>query len=218
MLELVDFEVFSGNRKLAGPVNLKIKKREMHILMGPNGSGKSSLCFGIMGSPSYKTKGKIFLDGNPIFSLLPDERAKKGLFLCFQNPEEVEGVTLDKFFRKLEKKAEIPERFKGRELNVGFSGGEKKLSELLQMELLDRDYLLIDEIDSGVDVDMLKEIASRINRLHKKGKAIFLVTHYTRILSYLSPDKVHLIKEGIIVKEGDASLAHQLEKEGYNGA
>lgn len=227
-----------GKEILKG-VNLEIKAGEVHALMGPNGSGKSTLANALMGNPKYRiTKGSIRLDGKNINELSPDKRAKLGLFLSFQYPNEIPGLTVSNFlrtalnsiqgkkisvinFHKLlrEKMSclKMDRKFGVRYLNDGFSGGEKKRAEILQMLVLDPKYCILDETDSGLDIDALKTVASGINTLKDSGKpkGILLITHYYRILNYITPDQVHIMVNGKIVKSGDKELAQQIEKEGY---
>jgi len=224
-----------GKNILQG-VNLEVKKGEVCVIMGPNGSGKSTLANILMGNPKFEiTKGVISLDGAEINELGPDERAKKGLFLSFQYPVEIPGVTLTSFLRMahnnlktrlsvidfhkyLKKKMaelHIDPIFGRRYLNEGFSGGEKKKSEILQMSVLDPKYAILDETDSGLDVDALRIVAEGINRLKSKDKGILLITHYNRILDHVRPDKIIIMINGRIVKTGGAELAQEVEKKGY---
>jgi len=205
--------------------------------MGPNGSGKSTLSNVIMGHPKYTvTQGKILLNGEDIIGLTPDERAKKGLFLSFQYPSEISGVTISNFirtalnnqreekinvmeFQKLLKEKlqllSIPQDFASRYLNAGFSGGEKKKSEILQLAILNPKVALLDETDSGLDIDALKSVSNGINAVMDKDKIILIITHYKRILEYIKPDKLSIMIEGKIVLEGEADLVDQLEEKGY---
>ncbi len=224
-----------GKRILKG-VNFEIKSGEIYTIMGPNASGKSTLAQVLMGSPGYKvTKGKIWLDGKDITNLSPDVRAKMGLFLAFQYPVEISGVNFAGFLRmavnekshlkvspvafrqNLIKKAkelnfneDISERF----LNEGFSGGEKKKSEILQLTILKPKYAILDEPDSGLDIDALRSISKFLEDLKSK-MGILLITHYQRILNYIKPKKVYILVDGKIVKEGKADLAKDIEKYGY---
>ena len=227
-----------GTEILKG-VDLEIKPGEVHALMGPNGSGKSTLANALMGHPKYKiTKGSVRLDGKDISELSPDKRAKLGLFLSFQYPKEIPGLTVSSFlrtalnslrgekiavidFHKLlrEKMAQLKmdRKFGMRYLNDGFSGGEKKRAEILQMLVLEPKYCILDETDSGLDIDALKTVAAGINTLKDSGKpkGILLITHYYRILNHIIPDKVHVMVDGKIVKSGDKKLAQQIEENGY---
>lgn len=230
-----------GKEILKG-INLEVKSGEIHAIMGPNGSGKSTLCNAIMGHPRYKiTKGKVTLNGKNILKLDTNKRANLGLFLSFQHPTEIAGVPFSSFLRlaknanlKANKKDQIrPVEFLGRmqetaklldmneklierSVNEGFSGGEKKKGEIAQMMILEPKIAMLDEIDSGLDIDALKTIAKGIKRVHKDTNlGLMLITHYQRILDHITPDYVHVIKKGRIVKSGTASLARELEKKGY---
>ena len=221
-------------------INLKVKQGEIHAIMGPNGSGKSTLSNVIMGSPKYEvTKGSIEFDKKNILELKPNERAKRGLFLSFQYPFEIQGLTFSKFlhaayknhypldamslvqFRKKLKEAakelDIGEDFIDRELNVGFSGGEKKRAEILQMKILKPKIAILDETDSGLDIDSLKLVANNVNKMRSKDFGAIVITHYKRILNYLKPDFVHIMYDGKIVKSGGIELADELEEKGYSG-
>ncbi len=218
-------------------VSLSVKEGEIHAIMGPNGSGKSTLANAIMGNPKYTiTKGKIIVDGQDIMRLTPDKRAKLGLFMSFQHPSEIPGVAMTGFLRAaynsihdnlsvkdfmnlLHEKAEMlkmPKEFLSRYLNEGFSGGEKKRSEILQMAVLQPKYALLDETDSGLDIDALKTVAEGIKQAAGPGVGIVLITHYQRILKYITPDKVHVMMDGSIVKSGSKELAEELERKGYD--
>lgn len=225
----------NGKQTLKG-VSLEIEQGKIHALMGPNGSGKSTLAHALMGHPKYKIEqGKIFLDGEDITFLPPNERAKKGLFLSFQHPVEVTGVKLINFLRtayntvhkkntsvvefhkflkeKMQELSMSPDMIK-RSLNEGFSGGEKKRAEILQLMLLEPKFAILDETDSGLDVDALRIVAQGINNV-KKNMGILIITHHQRILDYLTPDKVSVMNNGVIVKTGDASLAKEIEQKGF---
>jgi len=243
-LEILDLHVNIENEKILKGINLQIKAGEIHVIMGKNGSGKSTLCKSIMGHPQFKpTKGKVFLNKINVLKLKPNERANLGIFLAFQDPKEITGVKLGKFLRlakNANQKAENPnsepvspieflkilkenyhslkmeERFIHRSINEGFSGGEKKKSEIIQMKILEPKIALLDEIDSGLDIDALKIVSKAIMETHKKNNSgILLVTHYTRILQHIKPDHVHIMHNGKIIKSGGTSLAHKLEEEGY---
>ncbi len=237
MLEIKNLHVSINEKEILKGINLKFEKGKIHALMGPNGSGKSTLANVIMGNPKYKiTKGKILFSEKDIAKLNPNERAKKGIFLSFQNPSEVEGVAISNFlktaynnlnenklsaieFRELLKEKlkllKMPENFSERYLNHGFSGGEKKKSEILQLAVLNPKLSILDETDSGLDIDALKTIASGIKMLMNKNKTIIIITHYKRILEYLKPDKLFVIINGKIVAEGGKELVEKLEKKGY---
>ncbi|MEK6844977.1 MAG: Fe-S cluster assembly ATPase SufC [Nanoarchaeota archaeon] len=226
-----------GKKEILRGINLKFEKGKIYALMGPNGSGKSTLAKIIMGDPKYKiTKGKILFNGENLTNLNPNQRAKKGIFLSFQNPSEIEGVTISNFlrialnnqknkkisvldFHKLLKEKlkllKMPENFSERYLNQGFSGGEKKKSEILQLSVLNPKVAILDETDSGLDIDALKTIASGVNKLINKEKIIIVITHYKRILEYLKPDKLFVMMHGKIALEGGHGLVDQLEKKGY---
>ncbi len=238
MLEIKDLHVKVEGKEILKGINLKFEKGKIYALMGPNGSGKSTLANVIMGNPKYKiTKGKILFNNEDITNINPAQRAKKGIFLSFQNPSEIEGVAISNFlrmalnssknqkisvpdFHKLLKEKlkllKMPENMSERYLNYGFSGGEKKKSEILQLALLNPKIAILDETDSGLDIDALKTIASEINMLMNKDKTIILITHYKRILEYLKPDKLFVMINGKIAIEGKDKLINQLEKKGYD--
>ena len=241
MVEIKGVYANIGEKKILKGLNLELQEGKVHVIMGPNGAGKSTLSKTIVGHYDIEiTDGKIFYKGEDITDLEPEERALKGIFLSFQNPVEVPGVSNAYFLRtavnakrKYEGKEELnaaeflrkakeaanmlgmkPELL-NRSLNEGFSGGEKKRNETLQMLLLEPDFIILDEIDSGLDIDALKAVSEGINKL-KDGKRTFLIiTHYSRILDYVKPDVVHVLKDGQIVKTGGAELVEVLEKEGY---
>jgi len=237
-LEIRDLHVSVDGIQILKGINLEIKSGEVNTIMGPNGSGKSTLAYTLMGHPKYKIeKGQILLDGQDITNLSPDKRAKKGLFLSFQYPQEVSGVTLANFlrialnslnekkisvmdFKKLfdEKVAllNMDQSLSKRYLNEGFSGGEKKKAEILQLAVLQPKIAILDETDSGTDVDALKTISNGINTVAKQQKmGILLITHYDRILQYIKTDKVHILVDGKIVKTGGPELATHIEEAGY---
>ena len=231
-----------NDKRIIDGLNLSIKAGEIHAIMGPNGSGKSTLAKVIAGHPLCKiTKGSIYLKDSEITNLEPQERAHKGVFLAFQYPVEIPGVNNLDFLRlayneKLKKKnqkefdpltffelinqkakdIDMNTEFLNRNVNEGFSGGEKKKNEVLQMSLLDHDLSILDETDSGLDIDALKSISTSINNFYNANKAIILITHYQRLLDYIIPDFVHIMEKGKIICTGNAELAQQLEKEGYN--
>ena len=245
LLEIRDLKVAVEGKAVLNGITLTIKEGEVHAIMGPNGSGKSTLSNVIMGHPKYKvTGGDILFKGHSILKLEPYERALIGIFLAFQYPKEIAGVTLEEFllaayrakqahdnpdkppilvfrFKKLlletMKELKMPEAFAERFLNHGFSGGEKKKAEVLQMTLLEPTLAVMDETDSGLDVDALKIIATSAKSMLKKQRktGVLLITHYQRILKYLKPDHVHVMKDGRIVKSGGHKLADELEKKGY---
>jgi len=219
-------------------LSLTINRGEVHALMGPNGSGKSTLSNVLMGHPKYQiTQGKITFKGQDITTLRTDERAKRGLFLAFQYPLAIPGVPVSKFMRMSlqslkgkdlsltqfakdlkEKMAEIgiERSFSTRYINEGFSGGEKKRHEILQFSLLQPEMAILDETDSGLDIDALKVVSSRIQKARSPERGILLITHYQRILNYIEPDFVHVLADGRIIKSGNKELAHKLEEKGYD--
>ena len=237
MLEIRDLHATVEGKKILTGVTLTINKGEIHAIMGPNGSGKSTLANVLMGHPKYEiTSGTIRLNGEDITDLEPDERARKGLFLSFQYPVEIPGVTVENFLRtavnevhgkdldvvefhtefvKLLAEFGISEEFAGRYLNQGFSGGEKKRMEILQMLMLNPAFAVLDETDSGLDVDALKVVAEGINKMKTNEHGILVITHYNRILHHVVPDKVHVFKDGKIERSGDKELANVIEEKGY---
>jgi len=218
-------------------VNLEIGAGEVHAIMGPNGSGKSTLANVIMGNPKYEViSGDILFEGESILDLRTDERAQKGIMMTFQNPYEIEGVKLDqllliayrklhgedKTFFQLDKEMKallnevgLPSEFLERFVNLGFSGGERKKGEILQARFLKPKLLILDEIDSGLDVDALRIVAEQINKLKEEGTSLLIITHYARILNYLDVDKVHVYVDGKVALTGDKSLAYAVEETGY---
>ncbi len=242
-LVLDNVSISVSGKQIVHDVTLSIKPGELHILMGPNGSGKSTLLYALMGHPQYViTKGTALVSGTVITKLPPEKRAHKGLFLGFQQPREIQGLRTAAFLRSLSllysgnkssKKQQNPLEFMkqareymsvvqldhdflGRSLNEGFSGGEKKKMELVQMMVVKPTIALLDEIDSGVDMDALKSICSTIKMLQKKYKiGILLVTHNPRVLSHISPDRIHIMKDGTIYESGGKKLAQRIEKEGF---
>ena len=241
-LEVKDLHVSVENKPILKGLTLTVNKGENHAIMGPNGSGKSTLANTLMGHPKYVVdKGEILIDGEDIITLSPDKRAKKGLFLAFQYPHEVSGVSVFNFlrssfnsvsktpdakplsiigFRKyLREKMEvlgIEESFVKSYLNEGFSGGEKKKSEILQMAVLQPKIAVLDETDSGLDIDALKIVSDAVNKMSGPDLGILLITHYQRILKYVKPEFVHVLMDGRIVKSGSMSLAEELENKGYD--
>jgi len=238
MIKISDLHVTADNKEILHGLNLSLEKGKVIAIMGPNGSGKSTLANTLAGHPKYTvTDGSIFLDDENIVALSPDKRAKKGLFLSMQYPPSIEGVTVANFLRIAlqsitgEKKNPIKlydvlvEKMKGmnmdpeflkRYLNVGFSGGEKKRLEMLQLAVLNPTYAILDETDSGLDVDALRIVAEGINNFRGAEKSVLLITHYNRILQYVKPDEVHIMVGGRIVKSGGAKLAEEIEKSGYS--
>ena len=236
-LELNTIHITRGDDEVTHGVSLTVPAGELHVIMGPNGSGKSSLANAVMGHPDYAmTKGTVTLDGEDVTSLATHEKARKGLFLSMQYPPEVPGVSVSSFIRaavsakegKPVNVMEFQKRLKGamaelgidpsfsrRGLNEGFSGGEKKRMEILQLLLLEPKYALLDETDSGLDVDALKIVSAGVAKAHAAGTGVLLITHYARMLGYLKPDRVHVMVDGNIVDSGDMSLASAIESEGY---
>ena len=240
MLEIKNLQVSINNKSILKGLNLSIKPGELHAIMGPNGSGKSTLANVLSGKGGYKISGKLNFEGKDLKEITIEERAKKGIFLAFQYPLEIPGVNTNIFlktslnsirkargkkemdtlsFLKLlkEKSSElgIDENFLSRQLNVGFSGGEKKKNEILQMKILDPNFSILDETDSGLDIDALKVIANGVNSSRNKKKSFLVITHYQRLLNYIKPDFVHVLSDGKIVKSGCSELAEELEKTGY---
>lgn len=238
-LRIENLHVSIGDTEILRGVNLVVKPGEVHALMGPNGSGKSTLASTLLGHPAYTvTKGSITVDGKNVLAMEPEERAKAGLFLSFQYPVEVPGVRFLNFLRiavnalrpkdepmlfhdlqKLVKEQLALLKFDGgimnRSLNEGFSGGEKKRAEVLQMAVLQPKYAVLDETDSGLDVDALKIVANGINALATKDRGILVITHYQRLLDYVKPQFVHILEHGRITKEGGPELALKIERAGY---
>ena len=237
-LKLKDLSVMVGGKKILEKINLEIKSGEVVVLMGPNGAGKSTIFNAIAGNPNYKIiNGEINLSNENITDTQPEERAKKGLFLSFQNPVEIDGVTMTSFlrsaynsikgknvnvieFQKLikEKMAflEMDSKFRVRSINKGFSGGEKKRSEILQMLLFEPKFALLDEIDSGLDVDALKIVSKGIEKVkNESNTGILIITHYNKILDYVKPNRVYILKKGEIVESGDGEIAKRIENRGF---
>ena len=236
-LVIEDLHVDVGDKQILRGVDLTVEAGRVHALMGPNGSGKSTLAYALAGHPRYKvTGGKVTFKGEDVLVMTPDERARTGMFLAMQYPVEVPGVSVTNFLRtamNAVRGEDIPvrefakdlreqmrlldmdPRFAERNLNEGFSGGEKKRHEILQMALLRPELAILDETDSGLDVDALRFVAEGVNRLRGAHLGVLLITHYTRILRYISPDVVHVMVDGRVVETGGPELADQLEAEGY---
>src|SRR6266436_3493648 len=241
-LAIEDLHVAIGDQEIIRGLSLEVPRGEMHALMGPNGSGKSTLAKVLAGHPDYQvTSGTVLMDGENILELEPDERARKGLFLAFQYPSEIPGVTIANFLRaavqarlpegeepeatdyyaKPYEKMELLEMdrsFTSRSDNEGFSGGEKKRTEILQLAMLEPKYAILDETDSGLDIDALKTVAHGVNSLRNPDLGILLITHYQRLLNYIVPDYVHVMVGGRIVRSGRKELALELEERGYDWA
>ena len=239
LLQIEDLHVAVEGKEILEGLTLTVNAGEVHALMGPNGSGKSTLSFCLMGHPKYQvTAGRMLYRGEDIAALSPDARAKRGMFLAFQYPTAIPGVTITNFLRaamrgvrgqdvpvkefrqtvKTHLKAlGIPDAFMNRYVNDGFSGGEKKRLEILQMAVLNPALAVLDETDSGLDIDALKTVAGGINALRTPQRGILLITHYQRLLNYITPDAVHVLVEGRVVRSGGAELALELESKGYQG-
>ncbi len=236
-LEIKNLHVSVADKKILHGIDLELQKGKVVAIMGPNGSGKSTLSNVIMGHPKYTvTQGTVSVDGEDITTVKPDVRAKNGLFLSMQYSPEIAGVTVSnllrisvesltgekqhpvKFYQKLQqtmKDLNIDPAFASRSINVGFSGGEKKRMEILQLAVLNPTYAILDETDSGLDVDALKVVAEGINKFKSPEHGVLLITHYNRILEYVIPDMVHIMMNGMIVKSGGKELALEIEKSGY---
>lgn len=239
ILEVKDLHVTVEGKEILKGVNLKMSTGEIHAIMGPNGTGKSTLSSTIMGDPAYKiTKGDILLNGKSIIDLPVDERARMGLFLAMQYPQEIPGVTnaefvksainarrpkddpipLMDFIKRLDETLEtldMSEEMADRYLNEGFSGGEKKRNEIMQMIMIRPEFAILDEIDSGLDIDALKVVSRGVNQMRGDNFGSLIITHYQRLLNYIIPDYVHVMMDGRLVKTGGPDLAIRLEKEGY---
>lgn len=243
VLEIRDLHVSIESKEILKGVNLTVPQGEVHAIMGPNGTGKSTLAYTLMGHPNYTvTSGSVCFKGKDLLDLATDERARLGLFLAFQYPVSIPGVTLANFLRmavNAKRKGENPEDkgiaipefrkmlkekmqvlkmdpvFAGRYLNEGFSGGEKKRAEVLQMAVLQPEIAILDETDSGLDIDALKIVSEGVNHLREQNIGVLLITHYQRMLNYIKPDVVHVMMNGVIVESGGADLALHLEEHGY---
>ncbi len=242
MLQVKDLHASINDKEILKGINLEIKPGEVHAIMGPNGSGKSTLSAVIAGKEEYVvTEGSVTLDGENLDDLAPEDRAHKGIFLSFQYPVEIPGVTVTNFIKTainetrkangLEELAakdmlklireksdllEIDRKFLSRSLNEGFSGGEKKRNEIFQMAMLEPKLAILDETDSGLDIDALKVVAKGVNKLKSEKNSVVVITHYQRLLDYIVPDFVHVLYNGKIVKSGGKELAHELEAKGYD--
>ncbi|WP_372792689.1 Fe-S cluster assembly ATPase SufC [Lutibacter sp.] len=242
MLQVKNLHASINDKEILKGINLEIKAGEVHAIMGPNGSGKSTLSAVIAGKDEYEvTEGSVILNGEDLADFAPEERAHKGVFLSFQYPVEIPGVTVTNFIKTainetrkgqgleelpakdmlklIREKAdllEIDRKFLSRSLNEGFSGGEKKRNEIFQMAMLEPKLAILDETDSGLDIDALKVVANGVNKLKNKDNAVLVITHYQRLLDYIVPDFVHVLYNGKIVKSGGKELALELEEKGYD--
>lgn len=242
MLQVKNLHASINDKEILKGIDLEIKAGEVHAIMGPNGSGKSTLSAVIAGKKEFEvTEGAVFLNGENLEELAPEERAHKGIFLSFQYPVEIPGVTVTNFIktainetRKARGQEELPakdmlklirdkadlleidRKFLSRSLNEGFSGGEKKRNEIFQMAMLEPKLAILDETDSGLDIDALKVVANGVNKLKSKDNAVLVITHYQRLLDYIIPDFVHVLYNGKIVKSGGKELALELEEKGYD--
>ena len=242
MLDINDLSASIEGKKILKDFNLKIKPGEVHAIMGPNGSGKSTLANILSGRKGYEIKGKAFYEGKNLLEIPIEERAQKGIFLAFQYPTEIPGVNTNNFLKtslntirkfkglkeldsldflelvkEKSKNLKIEEKILSRQLNVGFSGGEKKKNEILQMTILEPKLAILDETDSGLDIDALRIVSNGVNSLRDKKRSFLIITHYQRLLDYIKPDFVHVLVNGKIVKTGCSDLAQELEKDGYEG-
>ena len=241
MLEIQKLSVSVEENKILNDLDLSIGTGEVHAIMGPNGSGKSTIAHTLAGNPNYKVdSGKAFFNGRDLFELEPSERSLEGLFLAFQYPIELPGVSnasylkqilnvhrkyegkdpidAGEFLKILKEKSNrlnIPMEMHSRFVNTGFSGGEKKKNEVLQMDFLNPSLVIMDETDSGLDVDALRQTSEAVNQLRSSDRSFVIITHYLRLLEYIEPDHVHVFQDGKIVESGDKKLAHKIDKEGY---
>lgn len=240
MIDIKNLKVSIDDKEIIKGLNLKINKGEVHAIMGPNGSGKSTLSYALSGKEGYEAEGEIIFNGKNILELNTEERAQEGVFLAFQYPIEIPGVFTNNFLRtslnsvkkaKEEKelnaveflnlvkekseKLKIDKEMLSRPLNVGFSGGEKKRNEILQMSLLEPKFVIMDETDSGLDIDALKIVSNGVNAMRSSDRSFLIITHYQRLLNYIKPDFVHVFSDGNIVESGDWKLALELENNGY---
>jgi Fe-S cluster assembly ATP-binding protein len=242
MLNITDLQVRAGDKQILNGIDLTVRPGEVHAIMGPNGSGKSTLAQVLAGRDGYHvTQGTVSFEGRDLLSMAPEERARAGVFLAFQYPVEIPGVNnvyllkaglnairkhrgeseLDAFefltlIKEKMKLMQMDESFLSRGVNEGFSGGEKKRNEILQMSVLEPRLALLDETDSGLDIDALRVVAKGVNSLRSPHRAIVMVTHYQRLLDYIEPDHVHVLSSGRILMSGDKTLAHELERRGYD--
>ena len=243
LLEIKNLHASIGGKEILKGVNLTINEGEVHAIMGPNGAGKSTLSAVLTGNPAYEvTRGEVYLKGQDLLAMEPEIRARAGVFLSFQYPVEIPGVSMTNFMRtainakreyegkeplspreflalmrEKKKMLELPDKLNNRSVNEGFSGGEKKKNEIFQMAMLEPCLSILDETDSGLDIDALRIVAEGVNRLKTPQNASIVITHYQRLLDYIVPDFVHVLADGKIVKTGDKSLALELEEKGYEG-
>ena len=243
LLEIIDLHASIGGKEILKGVNLVINEGEVHAIMGPNGAGKSTLSAVLTGNPAYEvTSGEVRLKGENLLAMEPEIRARAGVFLSFQYPVEIPGVSMTNFMRtalngkrayegkeplspkefltlmrEKKKLLELPDKLNNRSVNEGFSGGEKKKNEIFQMAMLEPCLSILDETDSGLDIDALRIVAEGVNRLKTPQNASIVITHYQRLLDYIVPDFVHVLADGKIVKTGDKTLALELEEKGYEG-
>ncbi len=242
LLKIVDLHVNINGKEILKGFNLTINQGEIHAIMGPNGTGKSTLASALVGKPDYEiTSGSVFFKGQDLLEMEPDERALAGIFLSFQYPVEIPGVSMINFMKTVldarrkhqdlepvsssdflamvKQNSElvgINDKMKGRAVNEGFSGGEKKKNEIFQMAMIQPNLAILDELDSGLDIDSLKQIAESLNKLHHSSNSYLIITHYQRLLDYVRPDFVHIMNDGKIVKSGGFELATELEEKGYD--
>lgn len=241
LLEIKDLHAAIGDKEILKGVDLRIFPGEVHAIMGPNGTGKSTLAYVLAGREGYEvTRGEVWFNGKNLLELSPDERALEGLFLSFQYPVEIPGVSMTNFmkaaidakrkyqgqepikpgeflrlYREKQDMIGLPERIRNRAVNEGFSGGEKKRNEIFQLAMLEPLLAILDETDSGLDIDALRAVAEGVNRLRRPDNAFLVITHYQRLLNHIVPDYVHIMHDGRIVRSGDKDLALELEEKGY---
>ncbi len=239
LLEIQNLITEIDDKQILNGINLKVNAGEVHVIMGPNGAGKSTLAYTLLGHPNYEVlDGTAELDGQNLLEMKVNERAKNGIFLSFQYPEVIPGITVENFLRtaknavsdrkqsvvkfknQLKKQMEalgMDESYASRYLNEGFSGGEKKKNEILQMKILNPKVAILDETDSGLDVDAIRIVADGVKQFSSDDNAIIIITHYNKLLDYIKPDFVHILKDGRIVQTGDISLAQTIDQEGFAG-
>ena len=240
MLEIENLKADVNNKQILNGLNLRINVGEVHAIMGPNGSGKSTLANILSGKPGYNISGSLNYDGQDLTKISIEERAQKGVFLAFQYPTEIPGVHTNNFLRtslnsirkakgqkdidainflkivrEKARELNIDEKFLSRQLNVGFSGGEKKKNEILQLKILEPKLAILDETDSGLDIDALKIVANGVNSYKSKKNSFLIITHYQRLLNFIKPDFIHVLSKGKIIKTGSKELGEELEKTGY---